>query len=626
MNTRVIQSDPEPSLKYANSGEKRFESEQLHNRSISQLLPMILNYPRLIAGFVIFLFLASGLTLVLPLLFRLLVDCGFAETQSQHCQLAYTQQSPALLLLVGVLLACLLGVASAARFYTISKLGERVVADLRQLIYQRLLSFGPDFYANNRTGDMIARLTGDTSVVQGVVGSSLSVALRTTVTSLGALVLMLLVSWQLTLLTLILILLIIAPVLSLGRRVQKLSRDTQDQLGDASARASERLYGLNTIQLFSRERAEAQAFSTAVEASYTAAMQRNRMRAVVTALAFALLLSGLILILGFGSIQVNRGELSAGQMAQFLLYAFAVAMGVAVLSENYSELKRGAGAFERLSELLNTEINLNANHEPCETQKEAEDLDSNLSILFDKVSFHYPGKSEMPAAVIDLSLSVEAGQTVAIVGPSGAGKSTLFQLLTGMYATGNGKIEIGGSNINTISQSSLRQAIAVVEQSPTLFSDTILENIAIGKPTAALSDIVHAAKLANAHEFIIKLSDGYNTRLGEHGLSLSGGQRQRLAIARAILKDAPVLLLDEVTSALDAESENLIRDAIASVSTRRTTLVIAHRLSTIRNADKIVFMENGRIVEYGTHNQLMLRQGRYARYLNLQKTTADTAH
>jgi len=583
-------------------------------RIFANLLPLITKYPGMLIGFIFFLLLASTLTLLLPFLFRVLVDCGFANTASEACTVFPFKNSSVTLIVWGILLSVLLGIATAARYYLVSRLGERVVADLRQTLFQQLLYCDMTFYARHKTGDMIARLTSDTAVVQSVIGSSISVVLRTSVTAIGAMVLMVFVSWQLTGLVLLLILCVLIPMAVMSRRMQKLSRLSQDELGRASARASERLYGLRTIQLFNREPAEVSAFSAAVDATYDSAMRRNGFRAIMTALAFSFMLTGLVLILSYGLLAVSRGDLSPGEMAQFLLYAFVVATGAAVLSENYSELKRASGAFERIMELFNVGHLTEEN-----TIDNLQSGQSVSTIEFQAASFSYPEKGDNPA-VNQLSLRVEPGETVAIVGPSGSGKSTLFQLLTRMYPLSEGKITINGIDIEQLSRSAVRDTVAVVEQSPTLFSDTVAENIAVGNANAAQEAIVQAAKRANAHDFITELPQGYNTVLGEHGLTLSGGQRQRVAIARAMLKNAPILLLDEATSALDAESEHLLRNIFSGKTAELTTIVIAHRLSTIRHADKIVFMENGELVEQGTHEQLVALDGRYARYLKLQNS------
>lgn len=582
-------------------------------RPLRRLVPYVTRYPGLLAAFVVFLVLASALTLILPAAFRLVVDCGFQSGSAQAgCDLIASGDGLGAYFLAGIAVAGLLGLASAFRFYFISRLGERVVADLREDVFRHLLTLDPGFYVHTRTGEVLSRLTTDTTLIQTVVGSSVSVALRTVATTSGALLLMVVVNWQLALLVLALGPVILLPVVLFGRRVQRLSRTSQDNLADASARAGETLQAIETVQAFTREREEAGRFGAAVETTFQAAMRRIQVRAVMTAVIFSVILSGLIAVLWFGAVQVQTGAMTAGAMTQFVMYAFVAVSGVGMLTETYSEVMRAAGATERLMELLAargalaTDAGAAAPAQPVRG-----------AIRFEDVAFAYPARPD--ETVLDaITLTVEAGETVAIVGPSGAGKSTLFQLMLRFYDPASGRITLDGADLRSLDIEGLRQSLAIVQQNAPLFSGSVADNIRFGRPDVGEAEIVAAAKAANAHEFIMALPDGYATPLGERASTLSGGQRQRIAIARAILRDAPVLLLDEATSALDSESEHLIQAAVERLARDRTTLVIAHRLATVRTADRIIVMEDGRIVDQGTHDALMARGGLYARYVALQ--------
>ncbi|MEM9014805.1 MAG: ABC transporter transmembrane domain-containing protein [Pseudomonadota bacterium] len=582
-------------------------------KPLRRLIPFILRYPGLLAAFGLFLILASALTLALPAAFRLVVDCGFAGAATEGaCTRFAMGDDLSGYFLGGMIVAGLLGLASALRFYFISRLGERVVADLRRAVYDHLLTLSPGFYADVRTGEVLSRLTTDTTLIQTVVGTSVSVALRTIATTIGALILMVVVSWKLALMVLCVGPLILAPALFFGRRVQRLSRTTQDNLASASARAGESLGAIETVQAFTREPDERARFGEAVEVTFDAALRRIRVRAVMTAILFSFALSGLIAVLWFGAAQVQAGAITPGAMTQFVMYAFVAVSGVGMLTETYAEIMRAAGAMERLMELL-------ASSSPIATPALPKILSQPIRghIEFDGLDFSYAGREKDPA-LTNFNLTASPGQTVALVGPSGAGKSTVFQLLMRFYDPDAGTIRLDGLDIRALDPIALRQTLSVVQQSAPLFSGTVIENIRFGRPDASDGDIVAAAKDANAHEFINALPNGYETRLGEGASGLSGGQRQRLAIARAILKDAPILLLDEATSALDSESEKAIQDAFARISTDRTTIVIAHRLSTVLQADHIVVMDSGRIVDEGDHNSLVSRGGLYARLSELQ--------
>ena len=580
---------------------------------LRRLLPFVLAYPGTLFWFAVFLFLASALTLVLPLAFRLVVDCGFGDGVGEltSCDILPANAGLSTHFLLGIGLAAALGITSGMRFFFISKLGERVVADLRSRVYDHLVGLSPGFYAQTQTGEVLSRLTTDTTLIQTLVGSSISVALRTVVTTLGALIAMLLTSWQLSLMVLVIGPAIMVPLVLFGRRMQRLSRDSQDRLAEASARASETLRAIETVQAFTQETRERANFALAVERTFQTAMTRIRVRSMMTAALFSFVLIALILILWFGATQVQAGIISPGAMTQFVVYAIVAVSGGGLLTETYAEVMRAAGATERLMELLASNSDVEQPEDPQQVLAKAPGL------KMEQVHFAYPSRPD--AQVLGgVDLVIEPGQTVAIVGPSGAGKSTLFGLFARFYDPSSGAIYLGDQEISQLDLTQLRQQLSIVQQNAPLFAGSAADNIAFGKPDASREEIEAAARAAYAHEFIQALPQGYDTALGEGAFTLSGGQRQRLAIARAILRDAPILLLDEATSALDSESEAAIQRAFEDFSRDRTTVVIAHRLSTVRGADKIVVMDQGQVLDQGTHDQLMSHGGLYARLVDLQ--------
>ena len=586
-------------------------------KPLRRLIPYIMRYPALLTAFSIFLILASGLTLILPAAFRLVVDCGFGGApESAACEAFSIGPDLSGYFLAGMGVAFCLALASAFRFYFISRLGERVVADLRRAVFDHLLTLSPSFYVDTRTGEVLSRLTTDTTLIQTVVGSSVSVALRTVATTVGALTLMVVVNWQLALMVLAMGPVILLPILFFGRRVQRLSRESQDELANASARAGESLQAIETVQAFTREPEESQRFRQVVESTFDISLKRIGVRAIMTAVIFTVILTGLIAVLWFGAVQVQAGAITPGAMTQFVMYAFVAVSGVGMLTETYAEVMRAAGATERLMELLSAKTDIAGPADPAHL---AVPVKGELS--FRSVTFAYPARPEAKA-LEDISFDIQAGETVALVGPSGAGKSTIFQLLLRLYDPASGHIDLDGVDIRSIEPQELRRQLAVVQQNAPLFSGSVAQNIRFGRPEATESEVKAAAIAANAHDFIMALPEGYDTQLGESAGTLSGGQRQRIAIARAVLRDAPVLLLDEATSALDPESEQVIQAAFEAAARDRTTLVIAHRLATVRNADRIIIMEEGRIADQGTHDELLSREGVYKRYIELQFGTA----
>lgn len=577
-------------------------------QSLAGLLPFIKPYRWQFVLALVFLLLAAATTLAFPMALRWLIDEGLSPSDTSATLLALRGY---FVVLFGVAFA--LGVFSAARFYLVSWLGERVTADVRNAVYARVLQQSPAFFETTRTGEVLSRLTTDTTLVQTVVGSSFSMGLRNAVMGLGALLMLVWSHPGVMLQILVVVVCVVLPAMWFGRRVRRLSRDSQDRVADTSALAGEMLNAMPVVQAYTAEAREAQRFADASERAFATAARRSRARALLV--AFVIVVNAALILWGLylGTQAVLEGRMTAGQLSQAAFYVLIFAGAVAVLGEVYGDLLRAAGATERLMELLSA-------HAPVQEVSAPLSLPAShggSTLRLQAVSFHYPSRPLQPA-LSDLSLEVAAGQTVAVVGPSGAGKSSLFQLLLRFYDPQHGRIELDGVPIDQLRLTDLRQRIGVVPQDAVIFSADAMNNIRYGKPSASDDEVIAAAKAAFVDEFIQQLPEGYSTFLGERGVRLSGGQRQRIAIARALLKNPPLLLLDEATSALDAQSENMVQAALQVAMKGRTTLVIAHRLATVQRADRIVVLDHGRLVESGTHNQLIATQGVYARLAALQ--------
>ncbi|HPG79394.1 MAG TPA: ABC transporter transmembrane domain-containing protein [Piscinibacter sp.] len=577
-------------------------------KSLSGLLPFLRPYRGRIALAVLFLILAALSTLAFPLALKSLIDQGLVATDPGERVMALRGHFFALF---GV--GAALGLFSAARFYMVTWLGERVTADLRNAVYAHVLKQSPEFFETTQTGEVLSRLTTDTTLVQTVVGSSLSMGLRNTVMGIGAMTMLIVTNPYVMSQVLGTLVLVVLPSLYLGRRVRKLSRASQDRVADSSAIAAEVLNAIPVVQSYVQETREAKRFDDATESAFETARKRTRVRSFLVAFIITATFGALLWGLYQGTQAVIAGQMSAGHLAQTVVFVTILVGSVAVLSEVYGDLLRAAGATERLMELLATSSSIASPARP----RALPATQGGSSVALRDVTFHYPSRPKH-AALAQFALDVRPGETVALVGPSGAGKSTVFQLLLRFYDAGEGHIEIDGVPLREASLEALRQRIGIVPQDSVIFSANALENIRYGRPGASDADVIAAAKAAFAHDFISALPEGYQTFLGERGVRLSGGQKQRISIARAILKNPPLLLLDEATSALDAESERMVQAALESAMKDRTTLVIAHRLATVQRADRIIVMEAGRIVESGTHAQLSDAGGLYARLAALQ--------
>ena len=577
-------------------------------RSLSGLLPFLAPYRGRIALAGLFLVAAAMATLVFPLALRSLIDGGLSANDKGAQVLALREH---FLELFAV--ATALGLFSAARFYMVSWLGERVTADLRNAVYAHVLQQSPEFFETTQTGEVLSRLTTDTTLVQTVVGSSLSVGLRNAVMGAGALAMLVWTNPYVMTQVLGILVVVVLPSVWFGRRVRKLSRASQDRVADSSAIAAEVLNAIPVVQSYTAEQREAARFDDSTASAFNTAVNRTRARALL--IAFIIIATSAALLWGLyqGTQAVVAGTVTAGHLGQTVVYVIMLAGSVGVLSEVYGDLLRAAGATERLMELLDSRSPVVSPADPASLRA----AQGGSAVAFDAVTFNYPSRPLTPA-LKDFSLAVAPGETVALVGPSGAGKSTVFQLLLRFYDPREGRILLDGVATREVALHELRERIGIVPQDAVIFSSSALENIRYGKPGASDDEVIAAAKAAFAHDFIMALPEGYDTFLGERGVRLSGGQRQRVAIARAMLKNPPLLLLDEATSALDAESERMVQAALESAMQNRTTLVIAHRLATVQQADRIIVLDHGRIVEQGTHDSLVAANGVYARLAALQ--------
>ncbi len=586
-------------------------------KTLAGLLPFLAPYRRRVMVAAIALIIAAGATLAMPYGFRQLIDLGFSSAgaaQTSSVNLTF-------LSLFGI--ACVLAVATAARFYTVSWLGERVTSDIRNKVYAHVLRQSPEFYEVTQTGEVLSRLTTDTTLIQTVIGTSISMALRNLLLLLGGLLMMFFTSVTLSAIIIVMLLSVIIPIVLIGRRVRKLSRASQDRIADASGLAGERLNAINVVQAFAHESREAMQFATAVDRAFATAIERVRARALLTVTAILLVFGAIVFVLWLGAHAVIAGRMSAGELGQFILYAAIVAGAIGALSETLGDAQRAAGASERLLELLSERSPIVSPAQPMPLPR---GTSTGARLQIEGVHFRYPSRPDQPA-LADFSLAVQPGETIAIVGPSGAGKTTLFQLLLRFYDPRSGHIRLNGIELRELDLHALRETIGIVPQETVVFSANAMENIRYGRPDATDEDVIAAARQAAAHEFIEKLPEAYLTFLGERGVRLSGGQRQRIAIARALLKNPPLLLLDEATSALDAESERLVQHALEAAMIGRTTLVIAHRLATVQRATRIVVMDQGRIVETGSHAELVAAGGLYAQLAALQfHHTVNTGH
>ncbi|MCC8932433.1 ABC transporter transmembrane domain-containing protein [Rhizobium sp. 'Codium 1'] len=588
------------------SEAKNTDKKRRSLKPLTSLFPYLRNYRGLVAGALIFLCLAAATTLALPIAIRRMLDHGFQASDSTFINRYFAMM---------IVMAIVLAIASALRYYYVITIGERVVADLRRDVFAHVTRLSPSFFDVNQSGEIVSRLTADTTQLKSAVGATASLALRNTILCLGAVVMMIATSPKLSIMVLAAIPVIVFPLVGFGRSVRQRSRAAQDTLAEASSYAGEVIGAARTLQAFNAEDAARERYASSVESAYEAARSAIRSRSLLTGVAIALVFGSVVGVLWYGAQSVLAGSMSGGTLGQFLLYSLIAAGSLGTLSEVFGELSQAAGAAERLHELLEEHPAIAAPALPQSLPEPAQG-----SVTFDDVHFTYPS-AKTKSALNGLSFSVAHGETVAIVGPSGAGKSTIFSLILRFYDPATGTIRLDGVDIREADPQAVRARIAIVPQDTTIFATSIHENIAFGSPSASREMVETAADAAQATEFIGRLENGFDTIVGERGVTLSGGQRQRIAIARALLRDAPLLLLDEATSALDAESETLVQMALDGLMRDRTTIVIAHRLATVLKADRILVLDDGRIVEEGTHQSLIQQGGLYAKLARLQFET-----
>ena len=570
------------------------------------LIPFLKPYKILVTAALFMLTFTAAISLILPLAVRGVVD-GFSEDLDILDNY----------FVYAILVAGLLAVGSAVRYALVTRLGERVVADIRRAVYDKMIGMSPAFYERIMTGEVLSRITTDTTLILSVIGSYLSYALRNAIMFVGGLILLFITSAKLTGLVLLIVPFILIPIFGIGRRVRVLSKINQDKIAESSGNASESLLASQTVQAFTHEAVSRTLFAKLTEEAYDATRKRVTIRALMTAIVIFLIFTGVVAVIWIGARDVKAGNMTAGVLVQFVIYAVLVGSSVTAFAEFWGEMQRAAGATERLIELLNSEDVVKDPEAPDQL-----DFPVRGELEFEKISFFYPSRPNI-AALDTLSLKVKPGETIALVGPSGAGKSTIFQLLMRFFDPTSGRIMLDGKPISSLKREDFRKHLSIVTQDPVIFGTSAMENIRFGRPDASDKEVIEAAKAAAAHNFLEMLPDGYESFVGEQGVMLSGGQKQRLAIARAILRDAPILLLDEATSALDAESEFAVQEAVEALARTRTTIIIAHRLATVKKADRIVVVDEGKIVAQGTHSELVSQGGLYARLAKLQFTNEN---